>query len=26
MHGRRAITDPHRTIYNALSYIEAPAA
>ncbi|MFF3579250.1 TauD/TfdA family dioxygenase [Streptomyces mirabilis] len=26
MHGRRAITDPDRTIYNALSYIEAPAA
>lgn len=26
MHGRRAITDPDRTIYNALSYIEAQAA
>lgn len=26
MHGRRAITDPDRTIYNALSYIEAPVA
>ncbi|MET9697407.1 TauD/TfdA family dioxygenase [Streptomyces sp. NPDC006529] len=26
MHGRRAITDPNRTIYNALSYIEATAA
>jgi alpha-ketoglutarate-dependent taurine dioxygenase len=26
MHGRRAITDPDRTIYNALSYIQAPAA
>ncbi|WP_407841996.1 TauD/TfdA family dioxygenase (plasmid) [Streptomyces sp. DSM 116496] len=26
MHGRRAITDPNRTIFNALSYIEAPAA
>ncbi|MCW5253058.1 TauD/TfdA family dioxygenase [Streptomyces sp. SHP 1-2] len=24
MHGRRAITDPDRTIYNALSYIERP--
>lgn len=24
MHGRRAITDPNRTIYNALSYIEQP--
>jgi alpha-ketoglutarate-dependent taurine dioxygenase len=26
MHGRRAITDPDRTIYNALSYIEAHTA
>ncbi|UXY33066.1 TauD/TfdA family dioxygenase [Streptomyces sp. HUAS TT20] len=26
MHGRRAITDPDRTIYNALSYIAVPAA
>ncbi|MEU9595127.1 TauD/TfdA family dioxygenase [Streptomyces sp. NPDC048193] len=26
MHGRRAITDPDRTIYNALSYIKVPAA
>ncbi|GGJ51413.1 TauD/TfdA family dioxygenase [Streptomyces brasiliensis] len=25
MHGRRAITDPDRTIYNALSYIAVPA-
>jgi alpha-ketoglutarate-dependent taurine dioxygenase len=26
MHGRRAITDPERTIYNALSYIDQAAA
>ena len=26
MHGRRAITDPRRTIYNALSYVAPPAA
>lgn len=26
MHGRRAITDPNRTIFNALSYIETSAA
>lgn len=26
MHGRRAITDPKRTIYNALSYIAVPTA
>lgn len=25
MHGRRAITDPNRTIYNALSYVEVKA-